>query len=63
VSLHESDRVQTLIADITNPEVQRPSLIVFLGSTAKAVALRELFGLKAKQAGNKRGYRRDPPPC
>jgi hypothetical protein len=54
VSLHESDRVQTLIADITNPEVQRPSLIVVFGSTAKAVALRELFGLKAKRAGNKR---------
>ncbi|KIV98622.1 uncharacterized protein PV09_09590, partial [Verruconis gallopava] len=47
-------RVQAVIADVANPELQRPGLIVFLGNVSKAVALRQLFGLKAKQAGNSR---------
>lgn len=54
VSLHESDRLQTVIADVVDPDVQRPGLIAFLGNTTKAIALRHLFGLKAKQAGSSR---------
>ena len=54
MSLHEANRVQVLIADIANPDVQRPGLIVFLGNAAKSVALCQLFGIKAKQAGKNR---------
>lgn len=55
VFLHESDRVQNVLADVLDREAQRPGLIAFFGNTSKAVALRHLFGLKAKQAGGNRG--------
>ena len=41
-----SDRLQNIINHIPNPDIQRPSLIVLIGNTAKLVALQELFGVK-----------------
>lgn len=41
-----SDRLQNITNHIPNPDVQRPSLFVLIGGTAKSVALRQLFGIK-----------------
>ncbi|KKY22693.1 putative patatin-like phospholipase [Phaeomoniella chlamydospora] len=38
-----------LINQIPNPDIQKPSLLVLIGNTAKSVALRELFGVKKAQ--------------
>lgn len=46
IALLESDRLQTLINHIPNPDLQKPSLLVLIGDAAKSVALRELFGVK-----------------
>jgi hypothetical protein len=44
--LLESDRLQTLTRQIRDPDTQQPSLLVLIGKTPKALALRELFGIK-----------------
>ncbi|KAF8856244.1 FabD/lysophospholipase-like protein [Acephala macrosclerotiorum] len=45
-ALLESDRLQTLTHHIRDPNTQQPSLLVFIGSTSKSQALREIFGVK-----------------
>jgi hypothetical protein len=42
VVLSISDRLQTLINDTPSPDLQQPSLLVFIGHTAKLSALRSL---------------------
>jgi hypothetical protein len=44
--LLESDRLQNLTRQIRDPDTQQPSLLVLVGKTSKALALRELFGIK-----------------
>jgi hypothetical protein len=45
IALLESDRLQTLTNQITDPDTQQPSLFVLIGNTSKSLALRELFGI------------------
>ncbi|KIW36756.1 hypothetical protein, variant [Exophiala oligosperma] len=42
IILSISDRLQTLINDTPGPDLQQPSLLVFVGHTAKSLALRSL---------------------
>ncbi|KAF4451419.1 putative patatin-like phospholipase [Fusarium austroafricanum] len=41
-----SDRMQSILDCVPNPDFQRPSLLVLIGNVSKTIALRELFGLK-----------------
>ena len=45
-ALLESDRLQTLIKHISDPDNQQPGLLVLISNTEKLIALRELFGVK-----------------
>jgi hypothetical protein len=49
VALLETERLQVLSKYIQNPGLQKPSLIVLIGNTAKSIALRTLFGIKNKR--------------
>jgi len=56
-ALHESDRLQTLVDQIPNPDSQYPSLCVLIGSTAKSVALHELVPFtRAARVKNRRRH-------
>jgi hypothetical protein len=54
VSLYISDRVQTLTSGLSDPDVQRPTLLALVGNCVKSVVLREAFGVKPKRAATKR---------
>jgi hypothetical protein len=45
IILETSDRVQTLLSNLPDPDTQRPSLFVLIGNNAKARALRALFSI------------------
>ncbi|OBT56258.1 hypothetical protein VE04_05114 [Pseudogymnoascus sp. 24MN13] len=42
VVLQNTDRLQTLLDDLPNPDKQTPSLFVFIGNKSKAMAIKEL---------------------
>lgn len=42
VCLQNTDRLQTLLDDLPNPDKQTPSLFVFIGNKSKAMAIKEL---------------------
>ena len=48
-ALSQSDRLQALIAGLGDPHVQQPSLLVLVGNTEKATAMRTLFGVKGSR--------------
>ncbi|KAH9905226.1 FabD/lysophospholipase-like protein [Xylariomycetidae sp. FL2044] len=50
-----SDRVRHILNQIPDRDVESPQLLVLIGNTAKAVALRELFGVKTRNHGANRG--------
>ncbi|KAJ4514501.1 hypothetical protein HRR83_002587 [Exophiala dermatitidis] len=56
VILFISDRLQTLIDEFPSPDLQQPSLLVFIGHTAKLSALRSLGGEenRPKSAGRRK---------
>ncbi|KAH8587298.1 hypothetical protein B0O99DRAFT_527023 [Bisporella sp. PMI_857] len=42
VHLQNTDRLQTLLEDLPDPDEQSPSLLVFIGNRSKAMAIKEL---------------------
>jgi hypothetical protein len=56
ISLLESDRLQTLVHHLQDPDNQQPSLFVLIGNTSKSLALQELF--RTKKAPRFRSKRR-----
>jgi hypothetical protein len=56
VFLQNTDRLQTLLEDLPDPMEQSPSLLVFIGNKAKAMAIKEL----AKTFTPPPRYGRDP---
>lgn len=46
LALLESDRLQSLISHISNPQTQWPSLFVLIGNAEKSLALQTLFRVK-----------------
>lgn len=57
VILYISDRLQTLIDEIPSPDLRQPSLLVFIGHTAKLSALRVLGAEKHRQKSTGRRKR------
>ncbi|CAK7238176.1 hypothetical protein SEUCBS140593_010402 [Sporothrix eucalyptigena] len=49
--LFTSNRLQRLVESIPDPDSQRPSLVVLIGSASKSAALRETFGVKRTWPG------------
>ncbi|RAQ99165.1 patatin-like phospholipase-like protein [Stemphylium lycopersici] len=48
-ALSQSDRLQALIAGLGDPHVQQPSLVVLVGNTEKATAMRTLFRVRGSR--------------
>jgi hypothetical protein len=60
IVLLESDRLQTFLDDIPNPDAQQLSLLVLVGGTAKSSALQLLTsGKKGRKSTGRRGYSSD----
>lgn len=55
ITLNASDRLQTLVDYLPDPDKQKPSLFVVIGNKGKAIALRQLLSLEPKWNG-KRPY-------
>lgn len=55
ITLHDEGRLGRLLKEFSNPEIQRPSLLFFLGHKAKITALRELFPYNNIKRGRQDG--------
>jgi hypothetical protein len=56
ITLEISDRAQTILGDLPNPDVQKPSLFVLIGNGAKARALKELVSINQPKFNGRRAH-------
>ena len=54
-AITDTKRISRLLPDLDDPSVQRPSIVFFVGSKAKDIALRELFPWNNIRRGRREG--------
>lgn len=56
IALLESDRLRTLLSNVTDPDEAKPGLIVFIGDRTKSITLEKAFGIKRRRVFRGRQY-------